>query len=112
MATVTLIVTLRRTEGRTPPDLDDLADVVATELDAQLEDFEIQVQDSDGNEELTYTVTRVRRARPADVAALETPDDPTPCAHCGAPTTNDPHGRPRLYCSDRCRIYAYRARTR
>lgn len=42
--------------------------------------------------------------------AQPTPGTSFYCAQCGKPSTNHPNGRPRMYCHDRCKWSAYRAR--
>jgi len=34
------------------------------------------------------------------------------CLHCAEPVEDHPDGRPRRYCSDRCRVAAFRARSK
>lgn len=40
------------------------------------------------------------------------PTDTVLCLRCGSPTEQHPDGRSKLYCSDKCRAAAYRARRR
>jgi hypothetical protein len=109
MATVTVTITLRRTEGRTPVDVDDLAAAVASDLSDLVTGSEISASDVAGAD-LVYEITRVHLPRPADVdVALATVDE-SECQQCGAAIANHYQGRPRLYCSDACRQTAYRAR--
>lgn len=49
-------------------------------------------------------VHRVRAAK-----AYTKPADTVMCLHCGAAVEQHPDGRPRLYCSARCRVAAHRA---
>jgi predicted nucleic acid-binding Zn ribbon protein len=112
MATVTVIIRLRRriegSEGRNPVDIDDLTAALIEELESLVLDAEFVVTDS-ALEDATYEVTALRAARrdePADAEPM------TSCAVCGAAIVSDPHGRPRLYCSDTCRQAAHRARSR
>lgn len=112
MATVTVIIQLRRTEGRTPVDLDALADAVAEALTDAGAGVELQAPSIDGDE-LTYEVTQVRVARTADVDTALSTDDPPDvieCGWCHQPALTEPHGQPRKYCSDACRVAAWRAR--
>jgi ferredoxin len=110
MATVTVTVTLRRTEGRTPVDVDDLADAVASDLLDLVTGSEISASSVDG-EDLVYEITRVHLPRRADIdVALATVDE-SECRHCGAAVANHYQGRRRQYCSDACRQAAYRIRS-
>jgi len=108
MATITLTIRLRRTEGRNPVDVDDLADALVEELEGSVLDAESAVTDSAG-EDATYEVPALRPAR-RDEPAIADAEPMNSCALCGAAIVSDPHGRPRLYCSDACRQAAYRAR--
>ena len=110
MATVTIIVTLRRTEGRLPVDLTQLAEGVASEIADQMEGTEILADARDTGDELTYEITGARMARTIDPDALVTDDQEQTCARCGGPMLNMRHGQPRRYCSDICRQAAYRGR--
>jgi hypothetical protein len=105
MATVTLTISLRRTEGRNPVDIDDLAAALVEEIEGSV--LEFAVTDSAG-EDATYEVTALRPARRDEPVADAEPMNS--CAVCGAAIVSDPHGRPRLYCSDACRQAAHRAR--
>jgi hypothetical protein len=106
MATVTLVIRLRRTDGRYPVDVDDLADAVVEEVEASV--LELEVTDSEG-EPATYEVTAVRAAR-QDEPAVADPEPLNSCAVCGSPILSARLGRPRLTCSDTCRQAAHRAR--
>jgi hypothetical protein len=106
MATVTVTFRLRRTEGRNPVDVDDLAAALIEELESSVLDAEFAVTDSAG-EDATYEVTALllaRRDEPADAEPMNS------CAVCGAAIISDPHGRPRLYCGATCRQIAHRTR--
>ena len=107
MATVTVIVTLRRTAGRTRPDPDDLAAQVLAELETSI-GTELDVAPLHSDDELTYEVTGIRAAR-ADEPGPVTVEEAN-CNRCGTPISNDPHGAPRRYCGDACRQAAYRER--
>jgi hypothetical protein len=111
MATVTVIVTLRRIEGRTPVDLDALAEAVADELADLVDSTTIEAPDLDG-EDLSYEISGVRLARTADVdvALLTEGTEESECEWCHSPIFNEAHGRARRYCSDAHRQAAYRAR--
>jgi hypothetical protein len=108
MATVTVTIRLRRTEGRNPVDVEDLAAALVEELETSVLDAEFAVTDSVG-EDATYEVTAVR-ATPRDQPAVADADPLNSCATCGTPIASEPGGRPRLYCSSACRQAAYRAR--
>jgi hypothetical protein len=108
MATVTITIRLRRTEGRNPVDVEDLAAALIEELESSVLDTEFPVTDSAG-ENATYEVTAVQVAR-RDEPPVTDPEPISSCAVCGAAIVSDPHGRPRLYCSDTCRQAAHRAR--
>jgi predicted nucleic acid-binding Zn ribbon protein len=107
MATVTLTIRLRRTEGRSPVDIDDLAAALVEEIEGSVVEF--AVTDSAG-EDATYEVTSLRLARQDEPAVADDAEPMNSCAVCGAAIVSDPHGRPRLYCSDACRQAAHRAR--
>jgi hypothetical protein len=109
MATVTVTIRLRRTEGRSPVDVEDLAAALVEELETSVLDAEFAVTDSAG-EEATYEVTAIRTARGEEPPAVADAEPMNSCAVCGAAIVSDPHGRPRLYCSDACRQAAHRAR--
>jgi predicted nucleic acid-binding Zn ribbon protein len=108
MATVTVIIRLCRTEGRNPVHIDDLAAALVEEIEGSV--LEFAVTDS-ADEEATYEVTALRPAR-RDEPAIADAEPMNSCAVCGTAIVSDPHGRPRLYCSDACRQAAHRARTR
>ena len=110
MATVTITIRLRRTEGRSPVDIEDLTAALIEELESSVLDTEFPVTDSAG-EDATYEVTAVQAAR-RDEPAIADPEPTNSCAVCSAAIVSDPHGRPRLYCSDTCRQAAHRARSR
>jgi hypothetical protein len=109
MATVTVTIQLRRTEGRHPVDYDDLTDAVVQAL-ADLDP--VDVDDVEG-EPATYEITKVRHIPNTGEQETETT---TPCARCGETITHmrSPikQGRIKLYCSDACRQAAYRNRSR
>ncbi len=109
MATVTLILRLRRIEGRSPVDPADLADALAEEVETLLGDTEINVVDLAGDD-ATYEVTATRATIPGEAPPVNNAWPETECNQCGAPIQSDRHGRPRLYCSDACRQRASRAR--
>jgi hypothetical protein len=108
MATVTVTVRLRRTDGRSPVDVLDLVAALVEELEGSVLDAEFAVTDSAG-EEATYEVTAVRATPPGQPATADA-EPLNSCTVCGAPIASDRLGRPRLYCSDACRQAAYRAR--
>jgi len=108
MATVTLVIRLRRTEGRNPVDVDDLAAALIEELDGSVLDSEFAVTDSAG-EDATYEVTAIRAAR-QDEPAVADPEPLNSCAVCGTAILSARLGRPRLTCSDTCRQAAHRAK--
>lgn len=108
MATITVTVRLRRTEGRNPVDVDELAAALVDEIEAGVLGTEFYVMDSAGDE-ATYEVTALRPTR-TDEPAVADADPLNSCAVCGTGIVSDPHGRARLYCSDACRQAAYRAR--
>jgi hypothetical protein len=112
MATVTAIITLRRIEGRTPVDLDDLASNVVDELASTLEGTLIDAQSIDGDD-LQYEISGVRLARTADVdiSLVSEIGEVSYCEWCQAAVDSDRHGRARRYCSDAHRQAAYRARS-
>jgi hypothetical protein len=108
MATVTVTIRLRRTEGRSPVDVEDLAAALVEELESSVLDSEFAVIDSAG-EDATYEVTNVAARRTGPPA----PDSAEPdhqCPQCGAPVHSADGGRPRIYDTDACRQAAYRAR--
>jgi predicted nucleic acid-binding Zn ribbon protein len=112
MATVTVIIRLRRriegSEGRNPVDIEDLTAALIEELESSVLDTEFAVTDSAGDD-TTYEVTALRPAR-RDEPAIADAEPMNSCAVCGTAIVSDPHGRPRLYCSDACRQAAHRAR--
>jgi predicted Zn-ribbon and HTH transcriptional regulator len=109
MANITVHIRLRRTEGRSPVDPDELARTLLDELESSILDQEVSVDDSDG-EVAAYEITAVTAAASRrDAPALP---DPGSCARCGAEIQSDPMGRPRLYCSPACRQAAHRVRRR
>jgi hypothetical protein len=110
MATITVTIRLRRTEGRSPVDVDDLAAALLDELESSIIDTEFSVEDSAG-EYATYEATAVT-ATQHDEPAVAHADPNNSCARCGTSIVSDPHGRPRLYCSPACRQAAHRARAR
>jgi hypothetical protein len=110
MATVTVIIRLRRTDGRSPVDVDDLAAALIEELDGSVLDAEFSVTDSAG-EDATYEVTHVS-ARRREGPWPDSADPDHPCPTCGAPVHSADGGRPRIYDTPACRQAAYRARSR
>jgi hypothetical protein len=110
MATITVTVRLRRTEGRSPVDVDHLAAALLDELESSIIDTEFSVEDSAG-EYATYEVTAVTATK-HDEPAVAHADPDNSCAWCGTSIVSDPLGRPRLYCSPACRQAAHRARRR
>jgi hypothetical protein len=108
MATITVTVRLRRTEGRSPVDVDHLAAGLLDELESSIIDTEFSVEDSAG-EYATYEVTAVTATK-HDEPAVAHADPANSCAWCGTSIVSDPLGRPRLYCSPACRQAAHRAR--
>ncbi len=106
MANVTVHVTLRRIEGRSPVDLVALGEAV---IDILAEQYGSEVVV--GDDDLTYEITGIRLARSA-ATVLADDEDSTPCEWCQTPTVNDPHGRPRRFCSDIHRVAAWRASQR
>ncbi len=109
MATVTVTIRLRRTEGRSPVDVEDLAAALIDELEGSVLDAEFSVDDSAGDVAV-YEVTSVTARRTAEPA----PDSAEPahqCPQCGAPVHSATGGRPRIYCGGTCRQIAHRART-
>jgi hypothetical protein len=111
MATVTVIVTLRKIEGRGRVDIEGLADAVADELAGTVMETLIDATSLDGDD-LVYAISGVRLARTVDVdVALVTEEvEQSTCEWCAGPVTNDRHGRARRYCSDAHRQAAYRGR--
>jgi hypothetical protein len=108
MATVTVTIRLRRTEGRSPVDIEDLAAALIEELESSVLDTEFAVTDSSG-EDASYEVTNVTARRTGPPA----PDSAEPdhqCPQCGAAVHSADGGRPRIYDTDACRQAAYRAR--
>ncbi len=105
---MTLVIRLRRTEGRNPVEVDDLAAALIEELEGSVLDAEFAVTDSAG-EDATYEVTALRAAR-QDEPAVADPEPLNSCAVCGSPILSARLGRPRLTCSDTCRQAAHRAR--
>ncbi len=105
---MTVVVRLRRTEGRNPVDVEDLAAALIEELDGSILDSEFSVTDTTG-EDATYEVTAVRAAR-QDEPAVADPEPLNSCAVCGSAILSARLGRPRLYCSDTCRQIAHRTR--
>jgi hypothetical protein len=104
MAIVTVKIHLRRSDGRNRVELSDL---VAALTDALLDLDELEVVDVAG-EDASYEVTRV------DLHTAPTAAEPPPaevaCEECGQVVVDDPHGRPRRFCSGACRIRAHRTR--
>ena len=109
MATVTVTIQLRRTEGRNAVAYEYLVDAVVQALE-ELGPLEVDDVES---ETATYEVTKVRHVPNAGEQETETT---TPCAHCGETITQlrNPirQGRLKLYCSDACRQAAYRNRSK
>ncbi len=108
MATITVTVRLRRTEGRSPVEVEDLAAALIEELEGSVLDAEFSVDDTAGDVAV-YEVTNVSARRTADPA----PDSAEPdhqCPQCGAPVHSADGGRPRIYDTPACRQAAYRAR--
>jgi hypothetical protein len=110
MATITVTIRLRRTEGRSPVDVDHLAAGLLDELESSIIDTEFSVEDSAGDY-ATYEVTAVT-ATQHDEPGVAHADPNNSCAWCGTSIVSDPLGRPRLYCAPACRQAAHRARTR
>lgn len=108
MATVTVTISMRRTDGRNPVDVEDLATALVDELESAIDGTEFVVTDQAG-EEATYEVTGVR-ARAGLSAPINDARPEHPCSICGRPVVSEPGGRPRLYDTDACRQAAYRAR--
>jgi len=107
MAIVTIMVHVRRIEGRNPVDPVDLAGELIAELDAAAADSQFTVVDREGDE-ATYEITAVRLPRSDDEPAGPVDAE---CVMCGAAMADEHHGRPRLYCSPACRQRAYRTRS-
>lgn len=108
MATITVTIRLRRTEGRNPVDVDDLAVALIDILEESVLDTEFSVDDSAGDIAV-YEITAVSARR----NMTPTPDSAAPdhqCPQCGAPVHSADGGRPRIYDSPACRQAAYRAR--
>jgi hypothetical protein len=106
MATVTLKITLRRTEGRNRVDDLDIAAAVAQAV----EDLdEISVDDLEGDE-ASYEVSRVALVIAQPALPEAEPVDSSSCLLCGAPLLNLIGGRRRQYCSDACKQAAFRDR--
>jgi hypothetical protein len=108
MATVTVTIRLRRTEGRSPVDVEDLAAALIEELESSVLDTEFAVTDSAG-EDATYEVTYVS-ARSDRPPAPDSAEPDHQCPQCGAPVHSADGGRPRIYDTPACRQAAYRAR--
>ncbi len=105
MAIVTVTVTLRRTEGRTPVNIEDLDGAVGDALRDLLVGEEVMVESA--GEDLIYEITKVQV--PITIEA-ETVQAESQCQRCGKTIANDRNGRQRRYCSDACRQSAYRTR--
>jgi hypothetical protein len=104
MAIVTLKVHLRRSVGRNRVDMSELVTV----LNDALLDLELEVVDVAG-EDASYEVTRVDLH--TGPTAAEPPAE-VACEECGQVVVDDPHGRPRRFCSGACRIRAHRKAAR
>jgi len=109
MANVTIHITLKRTEGRTSPDAGELARAVEQLVSDALAGGELDGLTSTSGDELAYEVTRVRLARLGEAPWADEAGH-VYCAWCSNPVVNERHGRNRQYCSDTCRVYAWRAR--
>jgi hypothetical protein len=108
MATITVTIRLRRTEGRSPVDIEDLAAALVEELDGSVLNTEFSVDDTAGDFAV-YEVTSVSARRNIS----PTPDSAEPdhqCPQCGAPVHSADGGRPRIYDTPACRQAAYRTR--
>jgi endogenous inhibitor of DNA gyrase (YacG/DUF329 family) len=109
MATVTISIRLRRSEGRSPVDPDELARTLLDELESSILDSEFSVDDSAGDIAV-YEITGVTAVHePVDLTYVHGRAENF-CARCGSAIASDPMGRPRLYCSPACRQAAHRAR--
>jgi hypothetical protein len=108
MATITVTIRLRRTEGRNPVDIEDLADALLEELEGSVLDAEFSVDDSAGDVAV-YEVTNIS-ARRREGPWPDSADPDHPCPTCGAPVHSADGGRPRIYDTPACRQAAYRAR--
>jgi hypothetical protein len=51
-------------------------------------------------------------ATAAEIHAAMIADTNATCAYCGGPMQRAHTGRPKIYCSNKCRVYAGRARKR
>lgn len=106
MANITLIIRVRRIEGRNKVE----DSVIAAELASMVEDLgEFEVEDMEG-ETATYEVTgiRVLVLQPELVPYLEVGD--SQCRWCNTPLTQIGTGRPAEFCSDAHRQADYRHR--
>lgn len=110
MATITVTFRLRRTDGRNPVDVEELAAAVVEELEGCVLGSELSVDDTEGNV-ATYEVTALVPTR--DVIVSNDSSRPEhQCPQCGGPVTSADGGRPRIYDTPACRQAAYRGRSR
>ena len=51
------------------------------------------------------TVKSYCRRNPINpVEVVPSPTDPRPCRYCGKPVQQDPHRKPKFFCTDKCRM--------